>query len=80
QQQILKNKVANALTDAICVYVERNRCNILAVGRSVGERFEERIQQDVWEFFTVLMLEKSCLLILSIQSTLKRKKVSLCKL
>ncbi|KYN22470.1 hypothetical protein ALC57_05139 [Trachymyrmex cornetzi] len=54
RQQILKNKVANALTDAVCVYVERKRYNILAVRRSVGERFEKRIQQDVWEFLTVL--------------------------
>ncbi|KYN13286.1 hypothetical protein ALC57_14527 [Trachymyrmex cornetzi] len=105
RQQILKNKVSNALTDAVCAYAERKRCNILAVRRSVGERFEERTQQDVSEFFTALMstyseindvlevelkhliccsnakcnynvttLEKSCLLILPMQSTLKRKK------
>ncbi|KYN29042.1 hypothetical protein ALC57_01533 [Trachymyrmex cornetzi] len=51
RQQILKNKVANALTDSNCVYVERKRCNILAVRRSV----EERIQQEVWVFFTALV-------------------------
>ncbi|KAG5342735.1 PIF1 helicase, partial [Acromyrmex heyeri] len=44
RQQILKNKISNALTDAICVFAERNCCNILTV-RSVGECFEERTQQ-----------------------------------
>ncbi|KAG5327033.1 PIF1 helicase, partial [Acromyrmex heyeri] len=111
RQQILKNKVSNALTDAICAYVERKCCNILAVKRSVGERFEERRHNKMdSEFFTALMstyseindvlelelkhviscsntkcnynvttLKKSCLLILSIQSTFKRKK-DVCKL
>ncbi|KYN23120.1 ATP-dependent DNA helicase PIF1 [Trachymyrmex cornetzi] len=55
RQQILKNKVSNALTDAACAYAERKRCNILAVRRSVGERFEERTQQNVSEFFMTLM-------------------------
>ncbi|XP_018374633.1 PREDICTED: uncharacterized protein LOC108768629 [Trachymyrmex cornetzi] len=55
RQQILKNRVSNALTDAVCAYAERKRCNILAIRRSVGERFEERTQQDVSEFFTALM-------------------------
>ena len=53
KQQILKNKISNTLTDAICAYAEY--CNILAVRRSVGEHFEEQIQQDVSEFFTALM-------------------------
>ncbi|KYN11189.1 ATP-dependent DNA helicase PIF1, partial [Trachymyrmex cornetzi] len=105
RQQILKNKVSNALTDAACAYAERKRCNILAVRRSVGEPFEKRTQQNVSEFIMALMstyseindvlqvelkhliccsnvkcnynvttLEKSCLLILPMQSTLKRKK------
>ena len=55
RQQILKNKISNVLTDVICVYAERKCCNILAVRRSVGERFEERTQQDILEFFTVLI-------------------------
>ncbi|KYN10993.1 ATP-dependent DNA helicase PIF1 [Trachymyrmex cornetzi] len=42
RQQILKNRVSNALTDAVCAYAERKYCNILAVRRSVEERFEER--------------------------------------
>ena len=105
RQQILKNKSSNALTDASCAYAERKYCNVQAVRRSVGERFQERTQQDASEFFTALMstysdindvlqlelkhvtccsdakcnytvttLENSCLLILPIQSTLKRKK------
>lgn len=105
RQQILKYKASNALTDAVCAYVERKCCNVQAVRRSVGECFEERTQQDVSEFFMALMsvyseisdvlehelrhvtccldvkcnytvttLERSCLLILPIQSTLKRKK------
>ena len=53
RQQILKNKVSNALT-AICAAAERKCCNILTVRRSVGERFEERIQ-DVLEFFMALI-------------------------
>ena len=104
RQQILKNKVSNALTDAICAYAERKCCNIQAIRRSLGVRFVERTQQDASEFFTALMstyseindvlelelkhvtcclnakcnynvttLEKSCLLILPIHSTLKRK-------
>jgi len=43
------------LTDAIYAYAERKCCNILAVRRSVGEHFEERIQQEISEFFTALM-------------------------
>lgn len=105
RQQILKYKASNALTDATCTYIERKLCNVQAIRRSVGERFEERTQQDASEFFialtstyskindvlehelkhvtccsnakcnyTVTTLEKSCLLILPIQSTLKRKK------
>ncbi|XP_067205359.1 uncharacterized protein [Linepithema humile] len=105
RQQILKYKASNALTDAICAYTERKYCNVQAVRRSVGECFEERIQQDASQFFMALMstyseindilehelkhvtccsnakcnytvttLEKSCLLILPIQSTLKRKR------
>jgi len=38
RQQILKNKVSNALTDAHMLSVS---CNILTVRRSVGKRFEE---------------------------------------
>jgi len=49
-QQILKNKISNALTDAVCAYAERKYYNSLVV-RSIGERFEEQIQQDVSEFF-----------------------------
>jgi len=59
RQQILKNKVSNALTDAICAYAERKCCNVLAVRRSIGECFEEETQQDVSEFFTALMLTYS---------------------
>ena len=55
RQQILKNKASNALTDAICAYAEGKCCNIQAIRRSVGKRFEERTQQDVSEFFTALM-------------------------
>ena len=45
----MKNKELNTLIDAICAYAERKCCNILAVKRSVGERFEERTQ-DVSKF------------------------------
>ena len=55
RQQILKNKISNVLIDVICMYAERKCCNILAVRRSVGERFEEQTQQDILEFFTVLI-------------------------
>ena len=55
RQQILKNKTSNAPTDAIYAYAGRKFCNIQAFRRSVGERFEERTQQDASEFFTALM-------------------------
>jgi len=38
RQQILKNKVSNALTDAVCAYAEYKCCNILADRRFIEER------------------------------------------